>query len=77
MACAIQRGQDVGTGPGWGPTKPPLQLPGPLARISASRRVTLASCTAMLLSRVIRAWDRLGVSTLQTPWFTGSPGVYR
>ena len=38
-------------------------------------RVNLTSRTATLLSRAIRAWDRLGVSTLQTPWFMGSPGV--
>jgi hypothetical protein len=44
-------------------------------RISALGRATLALRTAILLSRAMRAWDRLGVSTLQAPWFMGFPGV--
>jgi hypothetical protein len=30
---------------------------------------------ATLLSQAMRAWDHLGVSTLQTPWVVGSPEV--
>src|SRR6266404_8158257 len=75
VACATQGGQgeqDEGTGPtGPGPTTPP----GAPAKISASRRATSASRTAILLSRAMSAWDRLGVSTLQTPCVAGSPGV--
>ena len=72
VACATQGGQDVGIAPiGPGPTTPP----GAPAKISASRRATSASRVATLLSRAMRAWDRLGVSTLHTPGVEGSPGV--
>lgn len=58
-----------------GQGEPLITPPGAPARISASRRATSASRMATLLSRAMRACERLGVRTLHTPGPAGSLGL--
>jgi hypothetical protein len=66
ITCTTQGGEDVRTDP----TTPLGAQAKSLLLIKGTWLYT-----ATLLSQAMRAWDHLGVSTLQTPWVVGSPGV--